>query len=127
METDSVLIADPDPALLQNQSCLISSDLPGVAFTACRSSQQTVEKLSFSRYSAVIAASRLIQEDTTSLLQHKRTRHPLGPLVLAVNHETVNPLGLRFYTERPSTSLQSRSILLKPLRVSKPLYGNSGS
>lgn len=91
METDSVLIADPDPALLQNQSCLISSDLPGIAFTACRSSQQTVEKLSFSRYSAVIAASRLIQEDTTSLLQHKRTRHALVPLVLVVDHEDREP------------------------------------
>ena len=91
METDSILIADPDPALLQNLSCIISSDLPGVALTVCRSAQQAVEKLSFFHYSTVIAASRLIQKGTSSLLQHKRTRQALVPLVLTVDHEDHGP------------------------------------
>jgi hypothetical protein len=81
MENDSILIAEPDPARLQDLP-FISNDLPGIELTVCTSVQQTVEKLSRSHYSTVIAASRLIQEEASGILHHKtetsrtRSAHP---------------------------------------------------
>jgi DNA-binding response OmpR family regulator len=87
METDSILIADPDAALLDNLSFFISSDLPGVELTGCTSVQQTVEQLSRCNYSTVIAAARLIQDNASSILHQKWKRHALVPFILTGGRE----------------------------------------
>ena len=86
METDSILIAETDPALLEDLRFFISSDLPWIELTVCTSLQQTVEQLSRSHYSTMIAASQMIQEEASGILLQKRKRHPLVPLVLTVGH-----------------------------------------
>ena len=91
MEFDSILIADPDPALLHNFSLFTSSDLPGVKFSMCTSAQQTVEQLSRSTYSTLIAASRLIQGESPVILNQKRKRHALVPLILTAAREDREP------------------------------------
>jgi DNA-binding NtrC family response regulator len=91
MEIDSILIADPDPALLHNFSLFISSDLPGVELRMSTSAQQTVEQLSRSTYSTLIAASRLIQGETPVILNQKRKRHALVPLILTAGREDREP------------------------------------
>ncbi len=92
METCSILLADTDPALLENLPYFISSDLPGIALTVCTSAQQTAERLSRSKYSTVIAASGLIQEECSVILHQKRTRHVLVPLIIiATGHMDCEP------------------------------------
>lgn len=91
MEIDSILIADPDPALLHNFSLFISSDLPGVELRMCTSAQQAVEQLSRSTYSTLIAASHLIQGETPVILNQKRKHHTLVPLILTAGHEDREP------------------------------------
>jgi DNA-binding response OmpR family regulator len=86
METDSILIAETDPALLEDLRFFISSDLPWIELTVCTSLQQTVEQLSRSHYSTMIAASQMIQEEASGILLQKRKRHPLVPLVLTAGH-----------------------------------------
>ena len=86
METDSILIAETDPALLENLRFFISSDMPWIELTVCTSPQQAVEQLSRSHYSTMIAASQMIQEEASSILLQKRKRHPLVPLVLTAGH-----------------------------------------
>ena len=86
METDSILIAETDPALLEDLRSFISSDLPWIELTVCTSLQQTVEQLSRSHYSTMIAASQMIQEEASGILLQKRKRHPLVPLVLTAGH-----------------------------------------
>ena len=82
----SILIAETDPALLEDLRSFISSDLPWIELTVCTSLQQTVEQLSRSHYSTMIAASQMIQEEASSILLQKRKRHPLVPLVLTAGH-----------------------------------------
>jgi hypothetical protein len=87
IEAESILIAGPDPALLQDLSFFISRHLPGTRLTLCLSAQQTLEKLSRSTtYSTVIAASCLIQEEAPIILHQKRKRHALVPLLLTAGH-----------------------------------------
>lgn len=91
METASILLADPDPALSENLSFFISSDLPRIDLTVCTSTQQITERLSRSKYSTVIASSDLIQ-DKSSILHHlKRTRHVLVPFILTTGHLFCEP------------------------------------
>ncbi|MGC4096990.1 MAG: hypothetical protein QM706_07725 [Nitrospira sp.] len=91
METDSILIADPDPALLHNLSFFISSDLPGVELRMCPSAQQSVEQLSRANFSTLIAASHLIQEEASIILNQKRKRHALVPLILTAGRQDREP------------------------------------
>ncbi|MGC4099409.1 MAG: hypothetical protein QM706_20080 [Nitrospira sp.] len=91
MDVDSILLADPDSALLDNLSFFISSDLPGIELTVCTSAQQTVMQLSCSTYSTVIVASCLIQEEASILLHHRWKRHALVPLILTAGREDLEP------------------------------------
>ena len=91
METGTILIADPDLALLKNFSFFISSDLPGINLTACTSVQQTAERLFRSKYSTVIVAFDLIQEESSVILHRKRTRHALVPLILTIGPMDCKP------------------------------------
>lgn len=91
MAIDSILLADPDSALLDNLSFFIASDLPLVELSICTSAQQTVEQLSCSTYSTVIVASSLIQEESSILLYHRWKRHALVPLILTAGREEHKP------------------------------------
>ena len=82
IETDSLLIADPDSVFLENISFFILRDLPGVDIRVCTSVQQTVEHLSHCNYSTVIVASRLVQEHASVILHQKWKRHALVPFLL---------------------------------------------
>ena len=93
MDTDSLLIADPDSALLDNLSFFLSSDLPGIKLTVCTSAQRTVEQLSCSTYSTVIVASRLIQENASVILYQKWKRHALVPFLLTGGWEDCESAG----------------------------------
>lgn len=87
MAIDSILLADPDSALLENFSFFIASDLPLAELRTCTSAQQTVEQLSGSQYSTVIIASCLIQEESSILLHHRWKHHALVPLILTAGCE----------------------------------------
>jgi len=87
METDCILIADSDSALVDNLSLFISGDRPGVELMVCTSVQQTVEQLSRCNYSTVIAAARLMQDNASIILHQKWKRHALVPFILTVGRE----------------------------------------
>ncbi len=82
METGSILLADTDPALLEELGRLIFRAFPGIELTMCLSARQTAERLSRFTYSTVIAATRLIQEEDSILLQQKWKRQSLLPLII---------------------------------------------
>lgn len=82
MESGSILLADTDPSLLEELGRLIFRTFPGIELTVCLSARQTAAKLSRFKYSTVIVASRLIQEEHSVLLQEKWKRHVLVPLVI---------------------------------------------
>src|SRR5690349_15143392 len=87
MDTESLLIADPDSAFLDNLSFLISSDLHGVEHTVCTSVQQTVERLSRCNYSTVIASAPLMQDNASIILRQKWKRHAMVPFILTAGPE----------------------------------------
>jgi DNA-binding NtrC family response regulator len=118
METDSILIAETDLALLEDLRFFISSDLAWIELTVCTSPQQTVEQLSRSHYSTMIAFSQMIQEEASGILLQKRKRHPLVPLVLTAGHVD---------REAAHDALLHRWTLLKPSRVAGSRCGKRGS
>ena len=93
MGTDTILLAETDPALLRDLPLFIYVHLPGIELTVCTSGHQAAGKLSRFKYSIVIAASHLLHKDATALLYQKRTRQALAPLLLTtdqVNREPVH-------------------------------------
>ena len=85
MEPCTILIADTDPAFVRELSFFISHDLPETDITVCVSTQHAVEQLSCFYFSTVIADCGLIHEEHSGILQQKRTRYALVPLIVTAS------------------------------------------
>src|SRR5262249_33449616 len=89
--TGSILIAETDPAIRQGLLRILAGHLPRIDVDVCSSSQQTTQRLSHARYSTVVAAPHLIQNEQSLLLHRTEHRYVLAPVIVTAANTDIEP------------------------------------
>jgi len=91
METGSILIAETDPAVRRALPRILASHLPRADIKVCTSFLETIQSLSHSNYSTVVAAPHLIHKEHSLLLHRTEHRHVLSPVIITATKTDIEP------------------------------------
>ena len=90
MEGSSLLIAETDPAVLQNLPQLLSSRLPSIDIHVASSADEAHQKLSQVQYSASIVASQLVEGKHSLRLHQVQDSSVLMPVIVTATKADVD-------------------------------------